>query len=340
MATKKKLPAKKTTKKSRGVAKSRPGVGAESVTSVPDIQVMSAVLVTSPEVLEPVVVSDISLSLDLESTIYQRPNQLWIIALLIGWAFDYLFWKRPVGLNFAVFTTVCILGGAFLLYLQGLRPSRRSLWLLAPFMFFAVITFLRAEPLTIFLAYTFMLLAAGMFATTYVGGRWYLYGLSDYIYRFFLLLGDMFAAPIKFLFKARKVQMNLGEVKRGFSIGALARGLVIALPIVVCFASLLAAGDLVFKEKLAKNFGMDKMSEDLLRGILILFCAYFVSGIFLHAVLKSQDKILIAETKPKIRPFLGFTESAVILRSVSILFLAFVIVQFQYFFGGENNICV
>jgi hypothetical protein len=38
------------------------------------------------------------------------------------------------------------------------------------------------------------------------------------------------------------------------------------------------------------------------------------------------------------KPFLGFTESAIILGAVDMLFLLFVIVQFRYFFGGEANI--
>ena len=37
---------------------------------------------------------------------------------------------------------------------------------------------------------------------------------------------------------------------------------------------------------------------------------------------------------------LGFTESAIVLGSVVILFVAFVVIQFQYFFGGQTNIGV
>ena len=45
------------------------------------------------------------------------------------------------------------------------------------------------------------------------------------------------------------------------------------------------------------------------------------------------------EEKPVIPAFLGFTESAIVLGSVVIaLFVAFVVIQFQYFFGGQANI--
>ena len=76
------------------------------------------------------------------------------------------------------------------------------------------------------------------------------------------------------------------------------------------------------------------------RGVLILVYAYVLAGIFIHAALKSKDAGLVEESKPLLRPFIGFTESTVILGSVSALFLAFVIVQFRYFFGGQTNIGV
>jgi hypothetical protein len=45
-----------------------------------------------------------------------------------------------------------------------------------------------------------------------------------------------------------------------------------------------------------------------------------------------------AKKSPIIPPFLGFTESTIVLGSVVALFAAFVVVQFQYFFGGTTNI--
>ena len=38
--------------------------------------------------------------------------------------------------------------------------------------------------------------------------------------------------------------------------------------------------------------------------------------------------------------FLGFTEAAVVLGAVVVLFALFVVIQFQYFFGGQTNIGV
>ena len=91
-------------------------------------------------------------------------------------------------------------------------------------------------------------------------------------------------------------------------------------------------------EKFIEIFRLENLPEYIFRGILILIIAYILVGILLYAAQKSQDEKLIGEEKPMLSPFLGFTESSIVLGSVLLLFAAFVIVQFQYFFGGQANI--
>src|SRR4029453_18871789 len=79
------------------------------------------------------------------------------------------------------------------------------------------------------------------------------------------------------------------------------------------------------------------LPEYIFRLAYILILAYLLAGTFLHAAQKSDEKV---EEKTWVSPFLGFTESTIVLGSVVILFLAFVIVQFQYFFGGQANISI
>jgi hypothetical protein len=61
-------------------------------------------------------------------------------------------------------------------------------------------------------------------------------------------------------------------------------------------------------------------------------------GAYYYALQASEDDKLVGEAKPILSPFLGFGESATILGSVNLLFVAFVTFQFQYLFGGERNI--
>ena len=273
----------------------------------------------------------------------KHPKLLWIVVLFIGWAFDFLFWGKSLGINFAFFVGISVLGGLFLMWVNGIKPARKSLWLLIPFVFFAVITVVRQEPLTLFLAYTFTLLSMGLLAVTFLGGRWPQYNLLDYSYKFFQLTLSIFLSPIYFYQQIRTTRDGLRETIKGFPIKPVLRGLLIAIPIVAVFALLLASADIVFSQKIndfIDQFHIWKIPEYLFRLAIILFWACVLTGIYLHSASKSKDEKLIGEDKPVIKPFLGFTEAAIVIGSVVVLFLLFVIVQFRYFFGGEVNIGV
>ena len=270
----------------------------------------------------------------------KQPNRLFLLVLLLGWIYDFLFWEQSAGLNFALLSVLCLIGGLYLLPPEGYSPARNNLWLLIPFGFFAVITFVRQESLTLFFAYTLTLFTIGLFATSYLGGHWYLYRLSNYIHKFWLLIGDAITRPFRLFTQLYKTSSELDQDKNDFRIIGLIRGIIIALPILLLFGSLLASADLVFNQKLDNVFETEKIGEYIQRFIQIIIFAFLLAGTFLHIMTRSSDEKILEEDKPLFKPFLGFAESIVILGSVLFLFLAFVIVQFQYFFGGQTNIGV
>jgi hypothetical protein len=270
-----------------------------------------------------------------------NPNKLWIVVIALGWLFDFLFWKKAPGVNFAIFTTLCLAGAFFLLLSDGLRPNRYSLLLLPLFGFFAVITFVRAEPMTTFLACTFTLFSMSVLAVSYLGGRWIQYTISDYFGKFLSLFGSMIARPLTFSSEIRKAQTEAGMPAPKRNIWPMLRGIIIALPVVAIFAALLASADVVFSQRLddfIQFFNLEKLPEYIFRLIYILILGYALAGVILHASAASKDEKLVGEDKPFLPPFLGFTESAIVMGSVVLLFLTFVVIQFQYFFGGQANI--
>lgn len=269
------------------------------------------------------------------------PKRLWIVVLFLGWAYDYLFWEKPVGINFAIFAALSLIGGYYLLVSHGFRPARDSLWLLIPFAAFSAITFIRQEPLTLSLGFTFALVSMALIAVTYQSGKWIIYSLSDFVIQGAMLVRSMFRRPIGFLAQVREQQAESGQPKNNKLMWSLMRGILIALPIVAIFTSLLASADVFFDQKLADfldNFTFAESVENIFRFVLIVIRAYLLAGIFLHAASQTQDEKLLAEGQSKVKSILGFTESAVVLGSVAALFLVFVSIQFQYFFGGEVNI--
>ena len=271
----------------------------------------------------------------------RNPNLLWGSALVLGWLFDFLFWKQSLGLNFAIYSVLCVAGGFIILLTNQQRPSGRALWLLPVILFFASTTVMRAEPLTLFLGILFTLFLMSILAITFIGGRWFWYSLADYASGFLKLAGSMLARPLSFASEVKREKAESGATTHRLNPWPIIRGIIIALPIVAIFASLLASADVVFSNQLdlfIKFFRIENLPQYIFRLIYILFGAYLLSGVFLHAAYQSKDEKLLGQDKPLMEPFLGFTESTIVLGSVIALFAAFVVVQFRYFFGGQGNI--
>ena len=267
-----------------------------------------------------------------------NPNRFWLIVIALGWVFDFLFWKKPFGVNFVIFITLCLATGIYLLRSDGLRLHPRSSLLLVPIAFFSILTFFRLEPMTVFLSVVMTVFLMGVFAMTYLGGRWLHYGLLDYLFGYFRLAGGMLTRPLGFAADVKRDQPE-GSPKRRSAFWPVVRGVVIALPVVAIFASILASADVVFARRLddfIQLFRLDNLPEYIFRLVYILVFAYALAGTFLHAVHSAEEKL--SEDKPFVPSFLGFTESTIVLGSVALLFAAFVTVQFQYFFGGQVNI--
>ena len=222
----------------------------------------------------------------------KHTNLVWIVVLVLGWGFDFLFWGKPVGINFAIYLTACLLGGSLVLLANDLKPAIKSLLLVLPFVFFAIITVLRKEPMTMILSIMGALVSLGLLAVTYLGGRWTRYSLFDYFKKFFLLIGNIIVLPIIFI---RDRKINWAGVRR-LPIKPVTRGLLIAIPVVVFFAVLLAAGDIVFKQQIINFFDridLGRIPEYIARLIIILFWAYILMGVYLYAALKSTDERLL-----------------------------------------------
>lgn len=267
------------------------------------------------------------------------PNRFWTIVILLGWTFDFLFWNKPLGINFALYLTLCTGTGILLLRADGLRPARRSSLLLAPLALLGGMTFFRLEPMSVFLAIAMSLFLLGTLAITYLSGEWLRFGPQDYFGGYLRLLGSLLARPLGFAAQVARERPQVDE-KGTARVWPVLRGLVIALPIVAVFAALLSSADPIFADRLdafVDLFNIQNLPEYIFRLVLVLSLAYGLAGAILHAASASGER---AGHERRITPFLGFTEAAIVLGSVAILFAIFVVIQFQYFFGGQVNISV
>jgi hypothetical protein len=126
-----------------------------------------------------------------------------------------------------------------------------------------------------------------------------------------------------------------------------ARGLAIAMPLVIVFGTLFMSADAVFANLVTNVVRFD--FEQILSHVVLFSIAAWLSTGYLRAFLTGTELPSLADVRPQIearggvvpaRPSLGITEMATVLAAIDLLFLVFVIVQFRYLFGGDALIQV
>jgi hypothetical protein len=269
----------------------------------------------------------------------RAPLELALIALLLGFAVEILFDGHALGINFPIWAALCAAGLLAAAVFEEVKPSRREGVLAIPIVFFSVMVALRREELSVFLAVVFTLLCFGLWVRTFRPGRFLRFGWLDLAVSWVMVPVEAMIRPWRTAADAwRRAVGEGGAKKRGW---AWLRGLLLALPIIAVFTALLAAADLVFGdlvEELIEWLNIEKLIEWFGRGLVILLSGLFSLGALVAALREREEESLLGEEKPLLGPFVGFTETSIVLGAVDLLFLTFVIVQFRYFFGGQANI--
>lgn len=274
-------------------------------------------------------------------------STLWYCALIVGWGFDILYWKKPLGVSFAIHVLLLLGALVFLSKKEGKRLSPKSIPLIGLALLFSFLGFLRAEPFTRTLNHLLSLGFLGLLILSYQGGRWMEYNLSDYIVGAFRLFTNGIGLPFKLITESKeeeKAGAEEGEKVRGAGWKKAApylRGILLALPVIAILAGLLSEADPIFSEwlgDLIELLRLEKLPEYILRLALIGIWTFLLAGLLLFSLNKSREEKLVGMDKPWPPRFLGSTETTIVMGAVNILFFAFVSIQFRYFFGGEKNI--
>lgn len=285
---------------------------------------------------------------------FRFSKPIWIVAILIAWAFDLMFFEKEPGISMTIAAVLCLAGGLVLAYWEGKKPARASFLLIPPIMFFAVMLFIRREGGTTF---TNLMLTTGglaILAVTLLGGKWLRYSLTDYFVKFFQLAFGALINGARLAFSKKTAEEGVADAPEHESPASapatsgwktygvpVLRGLLIAIPVIALLAALLASADPIFSaglEDLLDIFRLEKLGEYLLRAMYILIIGYILAGVYIHSLTASEDEKLIGVEKQWLPAFLGIVEAIVILGAVDLLFATFVGIQFRYFFGGQANI--
>lgn len=264
----------------------------------------------------------------------------WPAALLSAWGLDFLFFGKTPGISMPIWTALVLLIGYVLSWSAKKRPSTWTIILAVFTLFFSFVPAFRSNPSACIFA---MLMLAGgllLIAATFLNGNWLWFRLVDYITEGAKVIWAAVSRPFLTFSNAPAVDDQGQPVQRTFwqKAAPVLRGVLIAVPVLAIFTALFASADPVFNEGVKQVINFERLPEYTLRLIFILAVGFLLVGIFLHAIHPAQSAQRPDPSAAWMKPFLGYTESSILLGAVDILFAIFVIVQLRYLFGGQTNI--
>lgn len=290
-------------------------------------------------------------------------------ALLLGSLGDALLRATPWGLNVSLWTGALAVALLMLLARGRLHAlAGEGGWLALPLLFFSA-SFAWRDSLTLqILDGAALLIIFSLIALRARGGRIKLAGMIEYVTGGVLAgFNALFGAfPLVFSDIHWKEMPRSGWTRHA---AAIARGVAIAVPLVLIFGALLMAADAVFEGLVNKTLQID-FNTILSHILLLIFLTWMAAGFLRSAVLGrelprkadgrldisklSQDfaggtppaqpnVVLTKEQGAPVPPAptefkvsLGIVEIGVVLGLLNLLFLSFVIIQVRYFFGGAG----
>ncbi|HQF36247.1 MAG TPA: DUF4173 domain-containing protein [Candidatus Dojkabacteria bacterium] len=157
------------------------------------------------------------------------------------------------------------------------------------------------------------------------------FGLIDYIFTPIIQIVTAVLAPFSLLIKTKRNEKDLLNTIMRILIGA-----VVAIPIIVLFTYLLMSADLVFKDLIEKNIGINILKEIFTIFMWFTGVAWVLLGALYHTLYKKKQYEPTTNIQPASSSL--FIESTTILVIVEFLFLVFNIIQITYLFGGSKLI--
>lgn len=254
------------------------------------------------------------------------------VSLILGLLFDFLLYGKVPGISFPIYVLLMLVGFLILARIFDKQIKKDAIWLFGPIVFFSSMVLVRASVLLTMLniAATFLLLLliAGVSVRKRLGD----FLIGDYIFVFFLPF--MFIIP---MFNTLFEIFSMPGVKKDRQVLLqVIKGITMAVPILVLLILLLSSADLVFHKYVSDLLNLNIKIETLFRATLVVIATLSLTGAYAY-MMKTKEQPASEDQSPQAAT-IGQIESAIVLGSISVLFLIFIIVQLTYLFGGQANI--
>jgi hypothetical protein len=280
------------------------------------------------------------------------PITVILAGLGLGFIADLLVYNQPLGISVPLIALAVVGTLIALAVVEGIDVLWQNVWLVAPLLFFAAMSAVRAAPQLRFLNVAGALLLLALLAYALATRPLFELNLGEYIGA--ATESTMLSLMLPFPLLARGVdQAKQKQSGIGGSVKRVVVGLLIAAPFLILFTILFSSADLIFDSVVERLFrGLNPpnlfghtMVTLMLGWTIMGGLAYALSrerngkSIFNRSANKSDEAESEAKTPDALvitpRSWLGIVESAVVLFSIDLLFLLFVAIQFAAMFGGE-----
>lgn len=277
----------------------------------------------------------------------RSPQLILAAALLLGVLADLLFYGRAVGVSAPIFVSIGLLALLAVAAREG-RPGGANLWLGGAALSFAAWLAVRAEPMLVALN---LLALVGLLLLLTASFR------SDALHRLppvrllgraFLALFEIGIHPLLLLIsQLSQVRVGPGRVR---ALAPVARGVLLAAPLLAVFTGLLMMADSVFASYVGQIFTLQlpfDVATATAHGVLIACFAWLAAGGMVVALADGMraEVALPAEGETQrldrlglALRFLGSTEAITVLLLLDLLFVGFMAIQGAYFFGGLDTL--
>ena len=253
------------------------------------------------------------------------------LAAALGLLGDQLLRAMPWGLNLTLVSLALIAAGTWLVLRYRLPASKDAPWLATTAVLCAV-AFVRRDSAALQTIDVFTLLGIlGLCLLAAQGAAIRHRGITVYLVAICTAAAHTWFGAPRLVFG----DMRWGEVPvrgRWREAGAVAAGLLIALPLLAVFGGLFVSADATF-DSLVSSVHIDVpllMSHVALTGV----CAAFAAGALRGAWLGNPAVAAIGERMAS--PALRYTTGITVLAALDALFLLFVAVQARWLFGGAD----
>ena len=258
-----------------------------------------------------------------------------LTALGLGVLGDYLLrgGGQP-GLGFGIWVAAIVFALEMLSRQRGHEWTPTQRLLVVPILFFGeALAWRDGEFLIVLNIAAGILAAAVLSASLYHGDAWDATRakMRDYIEACFDTWLGAAGGAVPLLMAASAERSPAPLSARRQTVRALARGLALALPLLLLFGALLMSADPVFERLVTRALSFD-VETMLSHAFVTLVLAWPVAG-WLRGTLLARTTVITA-TRPA-GFTIGLVETSAVLGALDLLFAAFVAVQARFMFGGD-----